>query len=260
MSESKIQHIINKGNNLVNKIKKKKNRKKGQLIDITKDYDKVYGNETKLKYDNAKEEVLKRWTEALTNIDIENTSEKDLFNILHKIREDVAAENDLFVKGLTFKGGKKTRKRRRNKKKTKRRKMKGRNKKTKQRKRRRKTNKRRRKRSMKGGIRPRTQSEEDAEMRINEQEIPSRTYHEWVEEEHGNLQEFLNRPYISMGDIIFYSSGNQFSEMEWIVVPDSNGNKTLRNYATYETSEEEGEEKEQERPRTLDTNKQGDKK
>ena len=119
MSESKIQHIINKGNNLVNKIKikKKKNRKKGQLIDITKDYDKVYGNETKLKYDNAKEEVLKRWTEALTNIDIENTSEKDLFNILHKIREDVAAENDLFVKGLAFKGGKKTRKRRRNRKK-----------------------------------------------------------------------------------------------------------------------------------------------
>ena len=138
--------------------------------------------------------------------------------------------------------------------------MKGRNKKTKQRKRRRKTNKRRRKRSMKGGIRPRTQSEEDAEMRINEQEIPSRTYHEWVEEEHGNLQEFLNRPYISMGDIIFYSSGNQFSDEELIVVPDSNGHKTLRNYATYQTSDEEGEKKEEERPRTPDTNKQGNKK
>lgn len=118
MSESKIQHIINKGNNLVNKIKEKKNRKKGQLIDITKDYDKVYDTETELKYTNAKEEVLKRWTEALKSIDIEGSSEKELFNILQKIREDVAAENDLFVKGLTFKGGKKTRKRRRRKKKT----------------------------------------------------------------------------------------------------------------------------------------------
>ena len=118
MSESKIQHIINKGNNLVNKIKEKKNRKKGQLIDITKDYDKVYDTETELKYTNAKEEVLKRWTEALKSIDIEGSSEKELFNILQKIREDVAAENDLFVKGLTFKGGKNTRKRRRRKKKT----------------------------------------------------------------------------------------------------------------------------------------------
>tara|TARA_B100001093_G_C26803957_1_gene1004666 strand:- start:72 stop:506 length:435 start_codon:yes stop_codon:yes gene_type:complete len=132
MSESKIQHIINKGNNLVNKIKEKKNRKKGQLIDITKDYDKVYDNETILKYSNAKEEVLKRWTEALKNIDIEGSSEKELFNILQKIREDVASENDLFVKGLTFKGGKKTRtrkrrRRRRNMKKT----MKRRNRKTK---------------------------------------------------------------------------------------------------------------------------------
>ena len=117
MSESKIQHIINKGNNLVNKIKEKKNRKKGQLIDITKDYDKVYDTETELKYTNAKEEVLKRWTEALKSIDIEGSSEKELFNILQKIREDVAAENDLFVKGLTFKGGKKTRKRRRRRKK-----------------------------------------------------------------------------------------------------------------------------------------------
>ena len=118
MSESKIQHIINKGNNLVNKIKDKKNKKKEQLIDITKDYDKIYDNETKLKYENSKEEVLKRWTEALKRIDIGNTSEKDLFNILQKIREDVAAENDLFVKGLTFKGGKKTRKRRRRAKKS----------------------------------------------------------------------------------------------------------------------------------------------
>ena len=115
MSESKIQHIINKGNNLVNKIKDKKNKKKEQLIDITKDYDKIYDKETKLKYDKAKEEVLNRWTEALKNINIQKTSEEDLFNILQKIREDVAAENDLFVKGLTFKGGKKTRKRRRRK-------------------------------------------------------------------------------------------------------------------------------------------------
>ncbi len=131
MSESKIQHIINKGNNLVNKIKEKKNRKKGQLIDITKDYDKVYDNETILKYSNAKEEVLKRWTEALKNIDIEGSSEKELFNILQKIREDVAAENDLFVKGLTFKGGKKTRKRRRRRRRNMKKTMKGRNRKTK---------------------------------------------------------------------------------------------------------------------------------
>lgn len=140
MSESKIQHIINKGNNLVNKIKDKKNKKKKQLIDITKDYDKIYDNQTKLKYENAKEEVLKRWTEALKRTDIGNTSEKDLFNILQKIREDVAAENDLFVKGLTFKGGKKTRKRRRN-----------RRKRRKTNKRKRKRNKRRTKRRMKGG-------------------------------------------------------------------------------------------------------------
>ena len=126
MSESKIKDIINKGNNLVNKIKDKKNKKQKQLIDITKDYDKIYDDETKLRYDNAKEEVLNRWTEALKEVDIEGSSELELFNILQKIREDVAAENDLFSKSLTFNGGKKrrrTKKRKyikRNKKKTKR--------------------------------------------------------------------------------------------------------------------------------------------
>lgn len=129
------------------------------------------------------------------------------------------------------------------------------------RRRRRKTNKRKRKKRMKGGIRPRTQSEEDHMVNNFEFEIPQmRTYHEWLEEEHGSLQDFLNRPHIEMGDIIFYSSGNQYSDAEWIVVPDSNGNKTLRNYATYQTSDEEGEEKEEERPRTPETNKQGNKK
>ena len=116
MSESKIKDIINKGNNLVNKIKDKKNRKQKQLIDITKDYDKVYDDETKLKYDNAKEEVLNRWTEALKQVDIEASSELELFNILQKIREDVAAENDLFSKSLTFNGGKKTRRTRKRRK------------------------------------------------------------------------------------------------------------------------------------------------
>ena len=126
MSESKIKDIINKGNNLVNKIKDKKNKKQKQLIDITKDYDKIYDDETKLRYDNAKEEVLNRWTEALKEVDIEGSSELELFNILQKIREDVATENDLLSKSLTFNGGKKrrrTRKRKsikRNKKKTKR--------------------------------------------------------------------------------------------------------------------------------------------
>jgi len=109
MSESKIKDIINKGNNLVNKIKDKKNKKQKQLIDITKDYDKIYDDETKLRYDNAKEEVLNRWTEALKEVDIEGSSELELFNILQKIREDVAAENDLFSKSLTFNGGKKRR-------------------------------------------------------------------------------------------------------------------------------------------------------
>ena len=126
MSESKIQDIINKGNNLVNKIKNIKNEDQKQLIDITKDYDKIYDEETKLKYDKAKEEVLNRWTQALKNVDIEGSSELELFNILQKIRKDVASENDLLVKELTFKGGKKTRTKKRRKKK----KMKRRNRKT----------------------------------------------------------------------------------------------------------------------------------
>ena len=126
MSESKIQDIINKGNNLVNKIKNIKNEDQRQLIDITKDYDKIYDEETKLKYDKAKEEVLNRWTQALKNVDIEGSSELELFNILQKIRKDVASENGLLVKELTFKGGKKTRTKKRRKKK----KMKRRNRKT----------------------------------------------------------------------------------------------------------------------------------
>ena len=126
MSESKIQDIINKGNNLVNKIKNIKNEDQRQLIDITKDYDKIYDEETKLKYDKAKEEVLNRWTQALKNVDIEGSSELELFNILQKIRKDVAFENGLLVKELTFKGGKKTRTKKRRKKK----KMKRRNRKT----------------------------------------------------------------------------------------------------------------------------------
>ena len=129
------------------------------------------------------------------------------------------------------------------------------------RRRRKKKYKRKKKKRMKGGIRPRTQSEEDDMVNDFEFEMPQmRTYHEFLEEEHGSLQDFLNSPHIEMGDIIFYSSGNQYSDAEWIVVPDSNGNKTLRNYATYQTSDEEGEEKEEERPRTPETNKQGNKK
>lgn len=114
MSESKIEHIINKGNNLVNKIKEGK--KKTQLIDITKDYDKIYDNKTKLKYKNAKDQVIMRWTKALKKINIQDTSEEDLFKILQKIKHDVAYENNLIADEITFNGGKKRKSRRRLKK------------------------------------------------------------------------------------------------------------------------------------------------